>query len=307
MDVYSDPTKHVVLSNNIKMPLLGLGTSHYGGYSADAVVCALRCCGYRHIDTAKRYGVEAAIADAIQMSGVPREDVFLATKCWPADYGKHSTRSAFAGSCDRFRSDFIDLYLLHWPVVPSTCEDRKQLLRDTWRTLELLYDEGRVRSIGVSNFEVADLTMLLEDPELSMAPMVDQCEFHPFHNPQLIRDFCRLHNIQFEGFCPLGKGKVLGDATLEEMARRYNKSVAQVLIRWNLQQRVVCIPKSTKPERVQQNCQVFDFQLTQDDMKTLDNFPQTLTIFDRADIQHRVDNPLPDGYRLLNRNLTNGS
>ncbi|XP_018013343.1 uncharacterized oxidoreductase ZK1290.5 [Hyalella azteca] len=308
MDVYSDPEKHVLLKNNVKMPILGLGTSHYGGFSGAAVQHAVRSCGCRHIDTAKRYGVEAAIADAVQASGVPREEVFLATKCWPSDYGKTSTRAAFRGSCDRFRSDYIDMYLLHWPLVPSWCTDSKQLLSETWRTLELLYDEERVRCIGVSNFDESDLLELLSDPELSTTPHINQCEFHPFHNPIRIRDFCSQHHIQFEGYCPLGKGKILDDPVLVEMAKVYRKSVSQILIRWNIQQRVVCIPKSTKPERVEINSQVFDFSLSEEDMAKLSSLPQTLTIFDRQEIQSRVDNPLPDGYRLhYGSSLNNGT
>lgn len=302
MDVLSDPTKHVVLRNGVKMPILGLGTSHSGGYSEAAVVHALSHCGYRLIDTAKRYGVEGALATAIQRSDVPREDIFLATKCWPSDYGRETTRSAFQGSCERFCTDYIDLYLLHWPVVPSTCKDRTALLRDTWRALELLLDEGRTRAIGVSNFDTADLTLLLDDPELSVCPLVNQCEFHPYHNPVHLRDFCQRHDIQFEGFCPLGNGSLLSDPSLLKMAERHGKTAAQVLIRWNLQHRVVCIPKSTKEERVFQNSDVFNFSLTDEDMRALDSFPQTVTIIERDSIQCKVDNPLPDGYRLLHPN-----
>ncbi|KAA0203705.1 hypothetical protein HAZT_HAZT010296 [Hyalella azteca] len=216
-----------MLKNNVKMPILGLGTSHYGGFSGAAVQHAVRSCGCRHIDTAKRYGVEAAIADAVQAG------THLQIK-WVLDY----------------------MYLLHWPLVPSWCTDSKQLLSETWRTLELLYDEERVRCIGVSNFDESDLLELLSDPELSTTPHINQCEFHPFHNPIRIRDFCSQHHIQFEGYCPLGKGKILDDPVLVEMAKVYRKSVSQILIRWNIQQRVVCIPKSTKPERVEINSQV---------------------------------------------------
>ncbi|XP_063846239.1 uncharacterized oxidoreductase ZK1290.5-like isoform X3 [Scylla paramamosain] len=238
-DVYTNPEKHVVLSNNVKMPILGLGTSHDGGYSHEAVVYALKNCGYRHIDTAKRYGCERYIAQAVKASGVPREEIFLATKCWPTDYGTTTTKEALLGSCERLAVDYLDMYLMHWPEVSSGVKDRKQLLQETWRALEVLLDEERVRVIGVSNFLERHLEMILE--ECSVVPHVNQCEFHPFNNPKVLRQFCADRNIQFE---------------------------------------------------------VYDFALTQEDMMTLDNMKQSLTCMDWSSIQTKIDNPLPDGYKL---------
>ncbi|XP_071539662.1 uncharacterized oxidoreductase ZK1290.5-like isoform X3 [Panulirus ornatus] len=352
-DVYSNPEKHVVLHNSVKMPILGLGTSHQGGYSHEAVVYALKECGYRHIDTAKRYGCETFIAQAVKASGVPREELFLATKCWPTDYGTIMTREAFIGSCQRLGVDYVDMYLLHWPEVPSGVKNKKELLQDTWRMLEVLLDEERVRVIGVSNFLEHHLQMIMD--ECSITPHVNQCEFHPYNNPKQLQAYCAERNIQFEGYsplakgralkdtmvksiaehlgktasqvlirwsvqkkipcipkstriervlensqgyCPLGNGQILNEPKIQEIAEMHNKSPAQVLIRWNLQKRVVCIPKSTKEHRVKENSEVFDFALTEEAVITLDNMAQKLTIMDPAAIQAKIDNPLPDGYKL---------
>ncbi|XP_042215853.1 uncharacterized oxidoreductase ZK1290.5-like isoform X1 [Homarus americanus] len=352
-DVYTNPEKHVVLHNNVKLPVLGLGTSHNGGYSHEAVVYALKNCGYRHIDTAKRYGCETYIAQAIKASGVPREEIFLATKCWPADYGAATTREAFNGSCQRLGTDYLDMYLLHWPDVPSGVKDKKKLLQDTWRTLEVLLDEERARVIGVSNFLEHHLETIMD--ECSVVPQVNQCEFHPYNNPKKLRAYCAERNIQFEGYsplakglalknttvksiaedcgkttsqilirwnldkkipaipkstrvervlensqgyCPLGNGQILNEPQIQEIADVHNKSPAQVLIRWNLQRRVVCIPKSTKEHRVKENAEVFNFVLTDENMARLDNMAQNLTIMDPSSIQAKIDNPLPDGYKL---------
>ncbi|XP_069175415.1 uncharacterized oxidoreductase ZK1290.5 isoform X2 [Procambarus clarkii] len=335
-DVYTSPEKHVVLYNNVKMPILGLGTSHNGGYSHEAVVYALKTCGYRHIDTAKRYGCETYIARAVEESGVPREEVFLATKCWPTDYGTTTTREAFNGSCQRLGSEYLDMYLLHWPDVPSSVKDKKQLLRDTWRTLEVLLDEERVRVIGVSNFLERHLEMIME--ECSVIPHVNQCEFHPYNNPKELREYCAERSIQFEGYSPLAKGLALKEPTVEAIAKLHRKTASQILIRWSLQGKVPAIPKSTNVERVMENSKgycplangqilnepriqeiasvhnkspaqvlirwnhqkrvVYDFVLSEEDMATLDNMRGKLTIMDPSGIQAKIDNPLPDGYKL---------
>ncbi|XP_045128741.1 uncharacterized oxidoreductase ZK1290.5-like isoform X1 [Portunus trituberculatus] len=296
-DVYTNPEKHVVLSNNVKIPILGLGTSHDGGYSHEAVVYALKNCGYRHIDTAKRYGCERYIAQAVKASGVPREEIFLATKCWPTDYGAATTKEAFLGSCERLAVDYLDMYLMHWPEVSSGVQNRKQLLQETWRALEVLLDEERVRVIGVSNFLERHLEMILE--ECSVVPHVNQCEFHPFNNPKALRHFCADRNIQFEGFSPLAKGLALRQPSVIAIAGWHGKTPSQVLIRWSLQSNVPSIPKSTKLERVMENSKVYDFALTQEDMTTLENMKQSLTCVDRSSIQTKIDNPLPDGCVLM--------
>lgn len=186
----------VSLRNGVKMPILGLGTSHSGGYSHSTVVYALRECKYRLIDTAKRYGCEEFLREAIKESGVAREDLFLMTKLWPRDYGTLTTRDAFRGSLRRLGVEYLDLFMMHWPECPSSCSDRQTLLDDTWRQLELLYDEGLCRAIGVSNYEVGDLEALLES--CSVVPHANQVEFHPYHRPAELLSFCNDHGIQFQ-------------------------------------------------------------------------------------------------------------
>lgn len=285
------------LRNGVRMPALGLGTSHSGGYSHDAVVYALRDCGYRLIDTAKRYGCESLLRVAIEDSNVLRDDIFLTTKLWPTDYGKKYTRSAFNNSLKRLGTDYIDLYMLHWPECPSNCPDKKLLIEETWRVLEKLYDEELCRAIGVCNFEINDLEALLET--CSVVPHVNQFELHPFQNPIALKKFCRENKIQVEGYCPLGKGTLLTEPAIVEMAYRYKRTAAQILIRWSLQTGAVTIPKSTQPKRVNENSEVFDFELFPSDVMCLDSLHDGRRIVSNHNVREKIDSNLPDGYKLF--------
>lgn len=273
------------------------GTSHCGGYNHKAVVYALRDCHYRHIDTAKRYGCEEFLRAAIQESQVPRDDIFLATKLWPRDYGYQTTKQACLGSINRLGTDYLDMYMMHWPNCPMDMgNDPVQIREETWRAMEVLYDEGRCHAIGVSNFLVEHLSDLLDT--CSVPPHVNQCEFHPYQNPAELRNFCAENGIQFEGYCPLANGKILGEEPVVRAAQALGKTAAQVLIRWSIQNAVVTIPKSTKEERVLENSQVFDFELSNDQMEILNELNQNMKVIDRDSIQAKVDANLPDGYRL---------
>eukprot|EP00095_Tigriopus_kingsejongensis_P004165 maker-scaffold53_size449031-snap-gene-0.14 protein:Tk04165 transcript:maker-scaffold53_size449031-snap-gene-0.14-mRNA-1 annotation:"hypothetical protein DAPPUDRAFT_51643" len=248
-----DSSFSVQLSNGVSMPILGLGTTHNGGYNHDTVVYAVKECGYRLIDTAKRYGTESYIGQAIQDSGIDREDFFLTSKLWPTDYGLDKTITAFQASAERLRTDYLDLYLLHWPEVPSNVPNRKECLEETWRALELLVEGDKCRAIGVSNFLEQHLEHLIENA--SIVPHVNQCEFHPFQNPIGLRNYCTENGIQFEGYCPLAKGRILDHPQVVNIANKLNKTPAQILLRWSIQNGVVTIPKSTKKERVRENCE----------------------------------------------------
>ncbi|XP_036410291.1 uncharacterized oxidoreductase ZK1290.5 isoform X2 [Megalops cyprinoides] len=257
----------VPLSNGLQIPILGLGTSHHGGYSHRAVVYALRDCGLRHIDTARRYGCEEQLGVAVQESGVRREDLWLTTKLWPGDYGYLSTRQACLASCKRLGVDYLDLYLMHWPDCSVPGRSNREVRAETWRALEELYDEGVCRAIGVSNFLIPHLEELKED--CGIVPHVNQVEYHPFQQPQEIVQYCRREGIVFEGYCPLAKGEALTHPAILHLADKYKRTPAQICIRWSIQNGVVTIPKSTKEERIWENCQVFGFSMEEGDMTAL--------------------------------------
>jgi len=256
----TDITSSVELANGVHMPRLGLGTyrSAEGGDVEGAVTAALEL-GYRSIDTASLYGNEAGIGRAIVASGVPREEIFLASKMWNNEQGYDETLAAFARSIERLGTDYLDLYLVHWPRYRT---------HETWRAMERLYAEGAVRAIGVCNHLEHHLEGLLAVAEV--APMVDQYEFHPWLQQPALRRYCDKHGIVVEAWAPLMKGRVAEVAELVSIGRAHDKSPAQVAVRWLLQHGAVTIPKSTHPERVAENADVFDFALTALEMHTID-------------------------------------
>ncbi|KAI3374976.1 hypothetical protein L3Q82_021503 [Scortum barcoo] len=266
----------VPLSNGLQIPIFGLGTSHYGGYSHDAVVYALTECGVRHIDTAKRYGCEEKLGQAIRESGVPRSDLWLTNKLWPGDYGREvrpRRRPAWTPALGWGWNTLVwvviidYLYLMHWPESLQPGRSNRETRAETWRALEELYKEGVCSAIGVSNFLIHHLEQLKED--CSVVPHVNQVEYHPFQQPSQLVEYCRQEGIVFEGYSPLAKGQVLSDLTVLQIAEKYRRTPAQICIRWSIQNGVVTIPKSIKKSRIQENCQVFGFQLEDSDMAAL--------------------------------------
>lgn len=185
---------------------------------------------------------------------------------------------------------------MHAPVCPSNCEDKQQLREDTWRQLELLLDEGYVRAIGVSNFAKCHLEELLDN--CGSHPQVNQIEVNPYQNPSELQAFCIKKGIQLQGYCPLAKGRILTERPITEIAAKQGKTPAQILIRWCIQKNVPTIPKSTKPARILENSQVFDFELTDEDMATLNGLHDGRRSVDLIHFQEKIDNPLPDGYKL---------
>ncbi len=249
------------LHNGVAMPYFGLGVylAEDGQEVVNAVKWALDA-GYRHIDTAAVYHNEEGVGRGIAESGLKREEVFLVSKVWNSDQGYESTLKAFDASLQRLGTDYLDLYLVHWPV------DGKY--KDTWRALEKLYAEKKVRAIGVSNFLQHHLEDLMVTAET--VPMVNQMEFHPYLVQQELIDFCRKHKIQYEAWSPMMQGNIFKQKEFEALADKYGRSIAQVVLRWDLQKGVVTIPKSSKKERIIANSQVFDFELSQEDMDRLD-------------------------------------
>jgi 2,5-diketo-D-gluconate reductase A len=251
----------VTLNNGVRMPQLGFGVFQVGNDEARAAVATALECGYRSIDTAALYGNEHGVGVAVSASGIPREELFVTTKLWNADQGAGRVLPAFERSIDKLGLDYVDLYLIHWPV-PS--RDR---FVETWEAFQGLYAEGRMRAIGVSNFTPPQLTRLLE--ETAVVPAVNQVELHPgFQQPEL-RAFHREHGIATEAWSPLGQGAALTHPVITRLAERHEKTPAQVVLRWHLDLGNVVIPKSVTPGRIRENFSVFDFALTAEDARQI--------------------------------------
>jgi diketogulonate reductase-like aldo/keto reductase len=250
------------LRDGTKIPQVGLGVwkAGRGKSTRDAVAAALSL-GYRHVDTAQVYGNEHEVGEAVRSSGLKREEVFVTTKLWNDDQGYDSARRAFDASLTRLGFDYVDLYLLHWPVAG------KRL--DSWRALEKLHAEGRARAIGVSNFLVPHLEELLAQSKLP--PSVNQIEVHPFHQQRETRAFCKAQGIVVEAYSPLTHGKLLDHAVVTRVAQTVQRSNAQVLLRWGIQHDMVVLPKSVSAGRIAENAEVFDFALELREMRLLDD------------------------------------
>ena len=255
------------LNSGVEMPLLGLGVyqTSPGRATEEAVKFALKI-GYRHIDTASLYGNEESVGRAVRESGVPREQVFVTTKLWNSDHGYEAALRAFEKSQRRLGLDYVDLYLIHWPV--------SQLRDESWRALVELQRRGSCRAIGVSNYTVRHLDELLGGS--SVVPDIDQVEFNPFLYQEELLRYCKDKRIQLEAYSPLTRGQRLRDPVVLEVARNYSKRPAQILIRWSLQHGLVVIPKSARPERIRENSEVFDFEISTADMSRLDSLGENL-------------------------------
>lgn len=270
-------TRHLqdttTLHNGVKMPWLGLGVFKVeeGPELVNAVKTAIKH-GYRSIDTASIYGNEEGVGqgirEGIKEAGITRDELFVTSKVWNADLGYESTIAAFETSLKKLGLEKLDLYLIHWPVEGK--------YKEAWKALETLYKEGKVRAIGVSNFQVHHLEDLMKEAEIK--PMINQVELHPRLTQEEVRAFCAKHHIQVEAWSPLMQGQLLDNEELKQIANKYQKSIAQVIIRWDLQTGIVTIPKSTKENRIIENAAVFDFELTEEDMKTINALNQNLRI-----------------------------
>jgi diketogulonate reductase-like aldo/keto reductase len=250
-----------LLNNGLKMPWLGFGVFQINdGQEVEHAVRSALEIGYRSIDTATVYGNERGVGKAIRESGILREDIFLTTKVWNDDQREKRTLAAFEESLKRLETEYVDLYLVHWPV--------KGCYQETWQVMEEIYQSGRAKAIGVSNFLVHHLEDILRDSQI--VPSVNQVEFHPFLvQPELLR-FCQSHKIQVEAWSPLMDGKITNEQAVQKLAGKYHKTPAQIALRWDLQHEVVTIPKSTHSNRIAENSQIFDFELSQADMNVLD-------------------------------------
>ncbi|MGG0174985.1 aldo/keto reductase [Gottfriedia acidiceleris] len=270
----------VKLNNGLEMPVIGLGVFQVedGQVVIDSVKAAIRN-GYRSIDTAAIYqneeGVGQGIREALEENNLKREDLFITSKVWNADLGYQSTIDAFELSLKKLGLDYLDLYLIHWPVEGKYVE--------SWKALETLYKNGKVKAIGMSNFQIHHLKEVMANAEIM--PMINQVELHPMLSQVELREFLKANSIQVEAWAPLMQGQLFENETLLQIANKHNKSIAQVVLRWHLQNGVVIIPKSIKEHRIQENANIFDFELTEEDMNQIDSLNQN----------HRVG-PDPDNF-----------
>ncbi|GHT47521.1 oxidoreductase [Planctomycetales bacterium] len=262
------------LSNGVQIPSIGFGTWQVPDETSTVTVIkhAVQF-GYRHIDTAAAYLNEKSVGKAIKECGVPRDQIFITSKLWNDDRngGYEQTLKAFDLTLENLDTDYLDLYLIHWPATVTNFANWKDINASCWKAFEKLYSEKKIRAIGVSNFLSHHLEALLETA--TVKPMVDQIEFHPGYMQTETLEFCKKNNILVEAWSPLGSGKVLGDQRLKTIAEKYGKSVAQLCVRWVLQHGILPLPKSVTENRVSENAGVFDFEIAAEDVKEIDDLP----------------------------------
>lgn len=254
-------TEGPVLNNGVKMPWLGLGV--FKTQDGEEVINAVKdavAAGYRSIDTAAVYQNEKGVGQAIRECGIPRQELFITTKVWNSDQGYEATLQAFENSRKKLGLDYLDLYLVHWAV-----EDK---YRETWKALIHLYQEGAVKAIGVSNHQIAHIKQIIEDT--GVVPAVNQVECHPLLTQKELLKYCQQQGIQFEAWSPLIRGN-LDNQILLNLADKYGKTPAQIVLRWDIQNKIVTIPKSVHKERIIENSQIFDFELNPEDMQEIDS------------------------------------
>jgi 2,5-diketo-D-gluconate reductase A len=263
MSTQSDITSvpNLDLNDGRQIPQLGFGVFQVPPEETRKTVERALETGYRHIDTAAAYGNEAEVGEAIAGSGLERDAVFITTKLWNNDQGRDNARRAFEQSLEKLGSDYVDLYLIHWPV-PA-----KGLYAETWEVLTELRADGRARSIGVSNFRIEDLETIID--ATGVVPAVNQIELHPHLQQEELRRFHQEHGILTEAWSPLGQGEVLDDPVIARIAAAHDRTAAQAVLRWHLQLGNVVIPKSVTPERIRENFQLFDFRLSQEEMRAM--------------------------------------
>lgn len=261
-----------ILANGVEIPAVGFGNFRVKEGNGEQIISDAIAQGYRHLDTAAFYFNEEEVGNAVRKSGIPREEFFITSKVWRDNLGYEETHKAFEESLKKLHMDYLDLYLMHWPRPTDLSAEWKNLDVETWKAMEELYRAGKVRAIGVSNFLPHHLNNLMD--RTGIIPLVNQLEFHPGYIQKAAVDFCQRLGIRVEAWAPLGRAKVFEDPLLTELAEKYHVSVAQICVRFALQCGVLPLPKSSSPERMKQNLDVFGFEIEDDDMHRLMTLPQ---------------------------------
>ena len=265
--------KIYTLNNGVQIPAVGFGTYKAAdGKSADVIKAAIGS-GYRYFDTASFYGTETYLAEAIRQSGLPRKDFFIASKLWKTEMGYENARDAFRRTLENLETDYLDLYLIHWPLPEPGYENWKELDRETWRALEELYAEGKIRAIGLSNFLPHHIENILAG--CTVRPAVDQIEYHPGYSQEAAVQYCKENGILVQAWSPIGRSRVLKDPLVCELAVKYRVSPAQICLKFAVQRGIVPLPKSSSPERMKQNMDLFSFEMEQEDIWRLATMPQS--------------------------------
>lgn len=250
------------LSNGVKIPIIGFGTYKLQNENDEAcnIVKEAINAGYRSIDTASFYNNEEGVGKGIRESGVAREELFVTTKGWIDDDGYENTIKAFNKSLEKLGLDYIDLYLVHWPT---------ENIEETWRAIEHLYKEKKVRAIGICNCTVKKLEEIIGFSVIN--PMVNQVEIHPNHSQKELLKVCKRHNIAVQAWSPIMRGQLLSNFIIKNLAQKYNKSEAQIILRWHLQNNTIAMPKTSNPRRIKENIDIFDFEIEKEDMGKIDS------------------------------------
>lgn len=261
------------LNNGVQIPCTAYGTYKAAAGQTDEILFTAIQAGYRCFDTASFYGTESYLAEAIQKSGLPRKDFFLTSKVWKTEMGYSAAKEAFYRTLENLKTDYLDLYLIHWPLPSPDYTDWRQLDVDTWKAMEELYQEGRIRALGLSNFLPHHIENIIHHCEV--LPSVNQIEFHPGYTQQAVISYCREHYIQVQAWSPLGRTRVLGDSLILELAGKYHVSPAQICLRFAVQKEVIPLVKASSLERMKENQDLFSFEISKEDMYRIDTMPQT--------------------------------
>lgn len=264
--------EHYILNNGVEIPAIAFGTYKAAdGKSADVIRAAIEA-GYRYFDTASFYGTETYLAQAVRESGISRDEIFIASKLWKTEMGYENVKYAFERSLDKLNTDYLDLYLIHWPLPDPEYKDWKQLDKETWRAMEELYQAGKVRAIGLSNFLPHHIDNILED--CTVRPAVNQIEYHPGYSQEAAVQYCKERNILVQAWSPIGRQRVLEEPLVLELAGKYAVSPAQICLKFAVQRGIIPLPKSSSVERMKENLDLYSFEMEREDIWRLATMPQ---------------------------------